>query len=225
MILVGIVRQSLLSPMSVTASPSDSDVQRDDLPAWQRECAKEAQAIAADILDTLRGDHRYCSHCFRKIRTVEVQEKSKHKERHLADATEHSDGGTVEDRRLVTIPGDLDAPPGTDAAETTREWRSVGTRLGLQCECGMGHHSRRRRPVKKHEGVQIVRNLSQAIDELRAEFATGSKAEYAKIDEWAHDEDALANSYQRLKSNAEGDGQDPDVIERALAHRFLAQRL
>lgn len=208
--------------MSAQPTPSDSGVQS---PAWKRECAEDAQTIAESILDELRGDHRYCAHCFRKIRTVEVQKKSEHKERHLADGTPHSEGGTVEERALVTIPADLDAPPGTDESDPSREWRTVGTRSGIRCECGMGHHRRRRRPVKTHVGVGIVRNLSQAIHELRAEFATGSKDDYAKIDKWNHAEDALVNSYQRIKTSESGGGQGPDVIERALAHRFLAQRL
>lgn len=206
---------------STASEPSVShDLER------KQEIRENAEDIAEEILEDIRKDHRFCSNCFRQIRTVEIQDKSRTKTRHLADPTPFSEAGTVEERALVENPPDLDAPPGHPDRETTREWESVGTRPGMMCECGMGHHSRRNRPVKKHVGVRYVRQLSTTIHDFRDDYRKASNEDdYAKVKRWNHDEDHLVRCYKRAKSNADGDGQGTDIIERALVLMFIAYQL
>ena len=210
-----------------TTTPSTADGPSPSHQFKRRQKVKEhAEKVAGEILEDLRKDHRFFSNCFRQIRTVEIQDKSRTKTRHLADPTPFSESGTVEERRLVESPPDLDAPPGHPDREATREWRSVGVRPGMMCECGMGHHSRRDRPVKKHVGIRYVRQLSTTIHDFRDDYRRASNEDdYAKVKRWDHDEERLVRCYKRAKTNADGGGQGTDIIERALVLMFIADQL
>lgn len=119
---------------------------------------------AAAILDALENDGRYCSNCFRKYREYDRPPEGCYPECVVgfSYATEHGIRGPTNTTRLV---------PTADGAKEVVD----GTAQGIICECGVGNHDMRRRPVKRWKGIGHARRLSDAIHDLAAEHSHEAK--------------------------------------------------
>jgi hypothetical protein len=147
--------------MSTTGhSATDSD----GPPAWKRELYHAAQDTADDVLGALRADRRFCANCFRQFREFDAPPEGTDYPECVSGfsySTENGESGPTTTFRLVPTADDGGAEVVVD-----------GFTEGLVCECGVGHHAMRRRPVRKHVGRGHARRLSDAIHTLAEEHET-----------------------------------------------------